>query len=222
MTPLSPIEIYARLHEAQGPLGWWPAESAVEMAIGAVLTQNTAWVNVERALANLRDAGLLDAAALVAQPDETLAANLRPSGYFNIKTRRVKALAGFLVDRVGGDPALLAGWPPAEARAALLAVPGVGRETADSILLYAAGHPIFVIDAYTRRLAGRLGFADPTLDYDALRRRFEDALPRDTALFNDFHAQIVVHGKDRCRPRPRCDGCPLADRCPAATHGGPR
>lgn len=222
MTPPPPIEVYARLFAAQGPQGWWPADTPVEMAIGAVLTQNTAWINVERALANLRKAELLDAGALIDQPDDVLAAHLRPSGYFNIKVRRVKALARFLVDRVGGDPAGLARWPLAEARAALLAVPGVGRETADSILLYAAGHPIFVIDAYTRRLAGRLGLADPMLDYDALRRRFEEALPRDVALLNDFHAQIVVHGKDRCRPRPRCDGCPLAEHCVATADGGPR
>jgi endonuclease-3 related protein len=222
MTRRAAMDLYRRLRDAQGPQGWWPADSPIEMAIGAVLTQNTAWINVERALDNLRAAGLLDARALRAQPDADLAARLRPSGYFNVKARRLKALAAFLGDRVDGDPARLAGWDLAQARAALLAVPGVGRETADSILLYAAGHPIFVIDAYTRRVAGRLGLVDPRADYDVLRRAFEAALPRDAALFNDYHAQIVVHAKDRCRARPRCDGCPLADACPAASPGRAR
>ncbi len=222
MTPPTPIEVYERLLVAQGHQHWWPAETPIEMAIGAVLTQNTAWVNVERALDNLRVAGLLNAHALLAQPDDVLAVHLRPSGYFNIKTRRLKALMAFLVSCVEGDPARLTKWETFEARGALLDVPGVGRETADSILLYAAGHPIFVIDAYTRRLAGRLGLADPKLDYDALRKVFEDALPRDAALFNDFHAQIVMHGKDRCRTRPRCDLCALADRCAAGPQGGTR
>jgi endonuclease-3 related protein len=220
MTRRAAMDLYRRLRDAQGPQGWWPADTPIEMAIGAVLTQNTAWINVERALDNLRTDGLLDARALLAAPDAALAARLRPSGYFNVKARRVKALAAFLAEHVDGDPARLAGWDPARARAALLAVPGVGRETADSILLYAAGHPVFVIDAYTRRVAGRLGLADPRTDYDVLRRAFEAALPRNAALFNDFHAQLVVHAKDRCRVRPRCGGCPLADTCPAAPSDG--
>jgi len=222
MTPPTAGDVYARLRAAQGPQGWWPAETPIEMAIGAVLTQNTAWTNVERTLERLRAADLIDARALVAEPIDALAERLRPSGYFNVKARRLQALAAFLVARVDGDPSRLAGWDLAAARGALLAVAGVGRETADSILLYAAGHPVFVIDAYTRRLVGRLGMADPQVDYDDLRRRFEAALPRDAALYNDFHAQIVVHAKDRCRKTPRCAGCPLADRCPFGKQEGAR
>ena len=131
-----------------------------------------------------------------------------------MKARRLRALVRFLVDEVGGDPTRLATGDAGARRAQLLAVPGVGRETADSILLYAAGRPLFVIDAYTRRLFGRLGAVDPVADYDRLRAVFEAALPPDAALFNDFHAQIVAHGKDTCRPRPRCGDCVLAAGCP--------
>jgi endonuclease-3 related protein len=187
------------------------------VAVGAVLTQNTAWVDVERAIGNLREAGALDARALLDLPEERLAALLRPAGYFNVKARRLRALVAFLADRAGGDPARLPTGDPDGLRRDLLAVPGVGRETADSILLYAVGLPSFVIDAYTRRLFGRLGLLDPDAAYDDLRAAFEAALPRDVALYNDFHAQIVAHGKHPCRPRPACPDCLFAAWCPAAS-----
>lgn len=219
MSPPGLRDVYDRLLDAQGPQGWWPAETPTEMAIGAILTQNTAWTRVEAAMMNLRAAGLLDARRLADLPADALAGHLKPSGYFNLKARRLKALAAFLVDELDGDPARLARLPLEQARARLLAVPGVGRETADSILLYAAGHPIFVIDAYTRRLVERLRLADPTAPYDDLRHRFERELPREVPLYNDFHAQIVIHAKNRCRKRPRCQACPLKPDCAFGSGG---
>ena len=207
-------DVYDRLRAHRGHQDWWPGDTPFEVAVGAVLTQNTSWTQVERAIAALKVAGALGPDALLALPEERLAALIRPAGYFNVKARRLRALVQFLVDDVGGDPAGLATGDLASRREQLLAVPGVGRETADSILLYAAGRPIFVIDAYTRRLFGRLGAVDPAADYDRLRAVVEAALPPDAALFNDFHAQIVAHGKDTCRSRPRCDQCFLAAGCP--------
>jgi endonuclease-3 related protein len=222
LSPASPgslRDVYARLLAARGHQRWWPGETPFEVAVGAVLTQNTAWTNVERAIANLKAAGALDASALVALDEASLAALLRPAGYFNVKARRLRALVRYLLDEAGGDPARLDGRDLPRLRASLLAVPGVGRETADSILLYAVGLPVFVVDAYTRRIFGRLGRIDPDADYDAIRAVFEAALPRDVGLYNDYHAQIVAHGKDACRPRPRCEACVLADVC-ARSGGG--
>jgi endonuclease-3 related protein len=188
------------------------------MCVGAVLTQNTAWTNVERALANLRAAGLLgDARAMLALPERRLASLLRPAGYFRVKARRLRALLRWLVDRGGGDPAAALRGDPAALREDLLGVHGVGRETADSILLYAGGHPVFVVDAYTRRVLGRHRWFDDGADYDAIRAFFEEGLPRDAGLYNQFHAEIVNVGKDHCRPTPRCEGCPLEPMLPHTT-----
>ncbi len=212
-------DLHRRLRARYGPLHWWPAETPFEVCVGAVLTQNTAWSNVEKALAALRAAGLLeDPRAMLALPERRLAALLRPAGYFRVKARRLRALLRWLLDR-GGDAAAALRGDPARLREDLLGVHGVGRETADSILLYAGGHPVFVVDAYTRRVLGRHALFDPAADYDAIRAWFEANLPRDAALFNQFHAEIVVAGKDHCRPRPRCEGCPLE---PLLPRGGPR
>jgi endonuclease-3 related protein len=189
------------------------------MCVGAVLTQNTSWRSVERALENLRAAGVLgDARAMLALPVRRLSSLLRPAGYFRVKARRLRALLEWLVERGGGDPAAALRGETAALREDLLAVHGVGRETADSILLYAGGHPIFVVDAYTRRVLGRHRWFDPDADYDAIRSFFEARLPRDAGLFNQFHAEIVNVGKDFCRARPRCEGCPLEAMLP---RGGP-
>jgi len=212
-------EVYDTLFRLRGHQHWWPGETPFEVAVGAVLTQNTAWINVERAIANLKAANVLAARALLDLPPDGLATMLRPAGYFNVKARRLHHLVRFLDDRAGGDPARLPTDDPARLRSDLLAVPGVGRETADSILLYAVGVPVFVIDAYTRRLFGRLGLLDPAADYDVLRAAFEAALPRDTALYNDYHAQIVAHAKHTCRARPACGDCPFRDWCPTAAIG---
>jgi endonuclease-3 related protein len=209
----SHLAIYERLRSAHGPRGWWPGESAFEIAVGAILVQNTAWVNVEKALAVLREKGQLSFAAMRRLEPEALAPLIRSSGYFNVKARRLLAFVRFLEREYGGRIQRMQREERLVLRAKLLAVPGIGPETADSIALYAAGHPVFVVDAYTRRIFGRLGFMRGDEPYEVVRERFESALPPDAALYNDYHAQIVHLGKDFCRTVPRCPGCCLADVC---------
>ncbi len=206
--------VYDRLLAHFGPRRWWPAESPFEVCVGAVLTQNTAWSNVEKAIANLKTAGALSPAKLMALDDTELASLIKPSGYFNLKTRRLKALVRFLVEQGGSNFSAFAEETDATFREKLLAVYGVGPETADSILLYAFDRPLFVCDAYTRRIAGRLGLCPPESDYRHLQAFFTTHLPLDVALFNDYHAQLVALGATYCKPRPRCESCPLDDMCP--------
>ena len=206
--------VYRILLRAHGRQHWWPADSPFEVMVGAVLTQNTAWINVERAIDNLRRASALDVEAIASMPEGRLATLLRPSGHFNVKARRLRQLCAWCLANGGVEG--LAELATARLRHALLAVSGVGPETADDILLYAFERPVFVIDAYTRRLFGRLGLVDPEAPYEALRARFEGALGRRAALFNEYHALIVRHAKDVCRPRPRCADCCLRGQCPVA------
>lgn len=207
--------VYRRLLAAYGPQGWWPADDGpFEVMVGAVLTQNTAWSNVERAIANLRAAGALDAEVLARAPRERLARWIRPAGYFNVKARRLQAFCRFYV-AAGGLRALDA-LPTPALRARLLDVHGIGPETADDMLLYAFGRPVFVVDAYTRRLLVRLGLASGDEPYDAIRLGFERALGPDVPLYNEYHALVVAHAKAHCRVRPRCAGCPLRRLCPSA------
>jgi endonuclease-3 related protein len=205
--------VYRRLLARYGPQHWWPARTPFEVIVGAVLTQNTAWTNVEQAIANLEAAAALDAQALLDLPEQRLATLLRPSGYFNVKAARLRAVCTWYVAR--GGHARLRRWPSARLRDALLGLHGVGPETADDILLYAFDRPVFVIDAYTRRLFARLGLVEGREPYEALRGACERALGPDAPLYNDYHAQIVQHAKVHCRPRPRCAGCCLADLCPS-------
>jgi len=202
------MAIYRRLFEAYGPQHWWPAEDPFEVMVGAVLTQNTAWSNVERAIARLKADGPLTLSSLLRLSPVELAQRIRPAGYFNVKSKRLLSLCRFLADQ----PRLEA-LPTRELRERLLAVHGIGPETADDILLYAFERPVFVIDAYTRRLFSRLGLLDKELAYETLRRAFERALGPQSGLFNEYHALIVHHGKDVCRPRPLCEVCRLADQC---------
>jgi endonuclease-3 related protein len=201
--------IHDRLSGDFGPQHWWPARTPFEVMVGAVLTQNTAWVNVERAIARLRAAGRLDPGAMAATPPDELAALIRPSGYFNVKARRLLALVAWYREVCGGRIDPLRSMPTAEARASLLEVRGVGEETADSILLYAAEHPVFVVDAYTRRIFSRLGLLPADASYGEMQALFMDHLPHDVSLFNEYHALIVALGKEICRPTPRCEACPL-------------
>jgi endonuclease-3 related protein len=210
--------VYRRLLATHGPQHWWPGDSAFEIMVGAVLTQNTAWSNVERAIANLKRAGGLTPAAIARTPPARLAAWLRPSGYFNVKARRLKSLCRWLLAQ--GGMRAIAGRPTARLRHELIAVHGVGPETADDILLYAFERPVFVIDAYTRRLFARLGIIQGDEGYETLRHLFEHALPSEAALFNEYHALIVRHAKEVCRRRPRCSDCCLARDCPAAAAPG--
>ena len=197
-----------------GHAGWWPGETPFEVCVGAILTQNTSWTNVEAALDVLRRRGRLSYDGLRALPPSRLAPLIRSSGYFNLKARRVKAFVGFLGREYAGRVEAMAGDEPRALRARLLAVDGIGRETADSIVLYAAGLPLFVIDAYTRRIFGRLGLLRGHEPYAEVQEFFMTRLGPDAALYNDYHAQIVRLGKDVCRPRPRCDACPLDSVCP--------
>lgn len=211
-------EVYRRLHEAYGSQHWWPGETPFEVCIGAILTQAASWANVEKGLANLKNAGVFSAKALRETPNEVLARLLYPCGYYNTKARKVKAFVEHLGVRYADDLAAFLARPPEALRGELLGIHGIGEETADDIVLYAAGQPSFVVDAYTRRIFSRLGMADETWPYGRLRALFMDALPRDTALFNEYHALIVRHGKERCRKRePLCGGCALVTLCAFGT-----
>jgi endonuclease-3 related protein len=183
------------------------------VCVGAILVQNTAWTNVERTLAGLRRRRLLSFRALRGLPPSRLAPLLRSSGTFRVKAARLRALVDFLDAEYGGRAEAMSRDEPRELRRKLLAVHGVGRETADSIALYAAGKPLFVVDAYTRRVFSRLGLVRGDEPYDALQRFFEDRLPRSAALYGELHAQVVLLAKDVCRARPRCGECPLRAMC---------
>lgn len=203
------LRLYDRLLRRYGPQGWWPARTTFEVVVGAILTQGTAWVNVERALARLRAAGLLEPRALGRVRLGRLARLVRPAGYYRVKAGRLRAFLRHLSRRHGGSLRRLLRQPADALRRELLGVPGVGPETADSILLYAAHRPVFVVDAYTRRILGRHRLAPPDADYATLQALFMAHLPRDPALFNEYHALLVRLAKEHCRPRPRCEGCPL-------------
>ncbi len=207
--------IYARLCAHFGPQHWWPSRGgAFEIIVGAILTQNTAWTNVEKALVNLKRARLLTPARIQRVERARLARLVRPSGYFNQKAKKLKAFAAFLRKKHRGSLARLFAQELGALRAELLGVFGIGPETADSIILYAAGKPIFVVDAYTRRLCARLGLAGADASYDELQQLFSAHLPRDAALFNDYHAQLVMLGKYFCLKRaPRCGTCPAREMC---------
>jgi endonuclease-3 related protein len=201
---------YEALYKALGPQHWWPAETPFEVIVGAILTQNTTWANVERAIANLRTAGALTPEALGRVPLAKLARLVKPSGYFRQKARKLKAFVRFLYKRYDGSLEKMFQTPTERLREELLRVNGIGPETADSILLYAGNHPIFVVDAYTKRILVRHGFTDAKAKYDNVRLLFERHLPRDPALYNEYHALLVHVGKNWCRPREaRCDACPL-------------
>jgi endonuclease-3 related protein len=209
--------VYERMHKHYGDQHWWPGDSRFEIMVGAVLTQNAAWVNVERAIANLKGAHALDAATIVAVPSRRLAAWLRPSGYFNVKAKRLRNLCRWLLER--GGVRALARLDTRELRDGLLSVNGVGPETADDIALYAFGRPVFVIDAYTRRLFARLGMIEGHEGYETLRHWFETSLGPDASLYNEYHALIVHHAKHACKTRPACEACVLRRRC---SHGRDR
>jgi len=197
--------LYRRLHAAYGPQGWWPAETPFEVMVGAVLTQNTAWPNVVKAIKALREARMLDPDPIMEADEAELASLIRPSGYFNVKTRRLKALCQWLLS--GGGISGHSERATPELRASLLAVHGIGPETADDILLYAFERPIFVIDAYTRRLLLRLRLIDGDETYAELQELFTAAVPKEVALYNEYHALIVRHAKERCAATRGCRHC---------------
>jgi len=201
--------IYARLYEAFGQQCWWPAETPLEMAVGAILTQNTSWSNAEKAIQNLKKHSLLSARALHAVDPEGLAQLLRPVGYFNIKTKRLKNFIGLLMNEYRGSMKVLGREDLSVMRKKLLSVNGIGQETADAIMLYALHKPVFVIDAYTKRILFRHDILNHDLPYEACQRLFHRGMRNNVQLFNEYHALLVRLAKDFCRTKPCCRGCPL-------------
>ena len=210
-------KIFHALLSHFGPQHWWPGDSSFEIAVGAILTQNTNWVNVARAIDNLKKANVLDAHSIDRLSLPALGELIRPAGYFRVKAKRLKNFVRWLVQRFDGSMDAMAACSLSTLRDELLSINGIGPETADSILLYAAGKPTFVVDAYTHRIAVRHGWIDPEGGYDELKDYFESKLPDDVPTLNEMHALLVAVGKRMCRPREaRCDECPLKPFLPEA------
>jgi endonuclease-3 related protein len=206
--------LYSLLYQRYGPQHWWPSDSRVETIVGAILTQNTAWRNVERALANLKAAGALSPARIRELAQDDLAALIRSSGYFNTKARKLKAFADVLGRCHHDDLDHLFDQEPGALRWELLAIYGIGEETADDIMVYAAYLPSFVIDSYTVRVLARLGIIEGKQRYHAVQALFHDSLPPDAGLFNEYHALLDHHAKETCRKLPLCRDCCLLSLCP--------
>lgn len=206
------LKLYWKLYHHFGPQHWWPAETPFEVIVGAILTQNTAWANVEQAIVSLKNEGLLDAEQLLVLSSSKLENLIRPAGYFRQKSQRLKAISRVIVEDFHGDLANLFSQPLQKVRGTLLAVNGLGPETADSILLYAGEKPVFVIDAYTKRISRRLDLTDNE-KYQNLQRLFERNLPLDVRLYQEFHALLVALAKNNCRKIPQCEPCPLGGDC---------
>ena len=207
------IYIYHQLMTGYGPQHWWPADGPFEVMVGAVLTQSCAWRNVEKAITALKKAGKLSAAALRCLDLQELAGIIRPCGYYNAKARKLMSLANWLERSCRDNPDELDDIGTPNLRVQLLSVHGIGPETADSILLYAIGRPVFGIDAYTRRIVSRLGLSPRSQSYAACQALFQNNLPADSQLFNEYHALLVRLGKDFCRKQPRCPQCYLRAIC---------
>jgi len=201
--------IYGLLFKAFGPQHWWPGDTPFEMMVGAVLTQNTNWGNVEEALNNIKQFKPLEPHKLLKVSSARLAELIRPAGYFNVKTKRLRNFLKFFVEKYGGSVKKMKAMPLQTLREQLLSVNGIGRETADSMLLYALDKPIFVCDAYTYRILTRHNLCGEDADYDELQTLFMDNLPHDPKLFNEYHALLVRVGKEFCKPKAKCNGCPL-------------
>ena len=203
------LQVYRRLYDHYGDLHWWPGDTPLEVSVGAILTQNTAWTNVEKAISRLKQSRALSVKSLSRISRRRLAALIKSAGYFNIKAWRLKHFISFLQRRYRGSLKEMFRQKSEPLRAELLSVNGIGPETADSILLYAGETPIFVIDAYTKRIFSRHGVLPYGKSYDEFQSLFMKHLPRQAALYNQYHAMLVNVGKDFCRARPRCDSCPL-------------
>jgi len=208
------MEVFRKLFQTWGPQHWWPGRTRLEIIVGAILTQNTNWANVEKAITNLRRKRLLSLHALLTFPESTIAQAIRPAGYYNQKAKRLKAFASFLERTYGGSLRRMFSDTTPQLRQRLLSVPGIGPETADSILLYAGRRPVFVVDAYTRRVMQRHGWIRGNETYEDLAALCQQALPADVQLLNELHALLVRLGKTHCRTRPRCPGCPLEKLLP--------
>jgi len=204
--------IYKKLYSSFGKQRWWPGDTKLEVIIGAVLTQNTAWPNVEKSISNLKKAGKISFKKLSKERTSGIARLIKPAGYFNIKAKRLKNVLRFIAESYNGSLSLMQKADGASLREELLGINGVGPETADSILLYAFEKPIFVIDSYTKRILSRLKILSQDVSYEDAQKLFMDNLPKDVRLFNEYHALIVKLGKDYCRKNnPRCQECPIRD-----------
>src|SRR5882757_4414417 len=209
------MRYFMAMSQALGPMQWWPAKTPFEVIVGAILTQNTSWTNVERAIANLRSAQMLTPSTITSARLSKLALLVRPSGYFRQKAKKLKAFVRFLQREYGGSLKRMFATPTEVLREKLLSVHGIGPETADSILLYAGEHAVFVVDTYTHRIFGRHGITNGKPEYENVRALVEAALPRDSQLFNEFHALVVNTAKNWCRKKePRCAECPLGSLLP--------
>lgn len=203
------MNMYQKLYSAFGPQEWWPGDSPFEVMVGAILTQNTNWANVEKAIDNIKKANALSPLTIHTMRTDRLASLIRPSGYFNIKAKRLKAFVGHFVTIYSGSVRIMKKVDRADLRNSFLEINGIGPETADSILLYALGKPQFVIDAYTKRILSRHGILDADDPYEDYQKLFHSELPTDVQLFNEYHALLVKAGKEFCRPAQKCIGCPL-------------
>ena len=201
-------EIYRALYSYYGPQNWWPADSPFEVMVGAILTQNANWKNVEKAIINLEP--YLDPFVLFNMDIEKLASLIKPSGYYRLKAQRLKNFISFFIERFSGSVNDMKKMKLQELREELLTVPGVGRETCDSILLYALSKPVFDVDAYTKRIGVRHGLFGDKVGYEEIRKRFEEEIGRDVYIYNEFHALLVKVGKEKCKKREsKCKTCPL-------------
>ncbi len=212
------MQVYHRLYRRYGPQGWWPGDGPLDVVVGAILTQSAAWTNVEKALRNLKDADCWSLEAIDRRAQEELASIIRPSGYFNAKARKLKAFAHHVCYHYGGQLQAFFDQETEELRSELLSIHGIGPETADDILVYAAGKPSFVIDAYTRRIMERMGLISQKesakkTSYEKCQSRFQESLPADPQLFNEYHALLDQHAKVACAKVPRCADCCLLDLC---------
>lgn len=205
------LDIYERLLCRYGEQRWWPGQTQFEIIVGAILTQNTNWANVEKAIVNLKNANALTPEVLHEFAHDPLAALIRPAGYFNIKAQRLKHFLDWLFSSHGGDLESVQNLPLDVLREQLLSVKGIGPETADSICLYAFEKPVFVVDAYTARIFGRHELIEPGSGYEQIQDLFHSSLAKDVKLFNEYHALLVRVGKEQCKPNPLCAGCPLED-----------
>jgi endonuclease-3 related protein len=203
------MRIYMGLYKAYGPRYWWPGETVFEVMAGAILTQNTSWRNVEKAIQNLKEENVLNPEGIHHLRSSQLASLIRPSGYFRIKAHRLKAFVAFLLEEYGGSLRKMGREETEVLRKRLLGIRGIGPETADSMLLYGLRKPIFVVDAYTKRILSRHGIVEEKASYEEIQHLFMDHLPPDEKLFNEYHALLVHLGKEVCKKAPKCEGCPM-------------
>ena len=212
-------DVYRRLYTRYGPQGWWPGDGPFDVVVGAILTQAAAWSNVERGIAGLKDADCWSWEALYHRPVDDLAQIIHSCGYFNAKARKLKAFAQHVVENYNGDLQAMLGQELAALREELLSIHGIGQETADDILVYAAGKPSFVIDSYTRRILQRMDLIpqNQVVTYQACQELFHENLPNDVLMFNEYHALLDQHAKETCVKVPKCQGCCLEDICATGT-----